>query len=206
MLKQLTPLQQRLVVSSAGVLLALVAIYLSSVPAFKPIFTAIIALTTALALREFYRIARIKSLEPADNLGILLSTCYIIAVALSTQYETALMLPHIVLLASLLSCFLYYFVYQKSPFINLSTMIFSIAYLAVPLGCIIFVAYFFPSQGPEDSRWWLFYLLAVTKMTDTGAFFLEKNLAVRNLPLRSAQKRLGKGLWVDSYQLLQQAF
>lgn len=192
-LKQMSVLHQRLIVGGAGVIVGLIAIYLSPVPAFKPIFTALIALVIALAMREFYAIARLKNLEPVPSLGMLLGTLYVFSIALNTQYDAAAMLPEIVLLTSLLSCFLYYFVYQKSPFINLSTMIFSFAYLVVPLSCIISIAYFFDGKGLEDNRWWLFYLFAVTKMTDTGGLFFGKKFGKQKLAPTISPKKTWEG-------------
>lgn len=189
MIKQMTPLQQRLIVSSIGILIVLTAIFLAPVPAFKPIFTLFTAAIIAVAMKEFYRIARVKDLEPADHLGRSLGVLYACAVALSTQYESFHMLPETVLLFSLLACFLYYFVNRASPFVNLSVTVFSLVYLAVPLSCIISIIYFFEPHHEQDGRWWLFYLLAVTKMTDAGGFFVGKKFGRQPLaPIISPKK------------------
>lgn len=190
-LKQMTPFQQRLALGGIGSLLTLIIIFMAPVPAFKPIFTLAIGATICVAMWELYQIFRAKGLEPASKAGITFGALYTIAVAISTQYLSAEMLPQFVLLISLLSCFFYYFIRGKSPLQNLSATIFSIAYLAVPLACMIRIAYFFNQNGPQDGRWWLLYLLVVTKMTDTGGFFFGKKFGKEKLaPYISPKKTI----------------
>lgn len=192
-IKQFTPLQQRLIISGLGTFIALVVIILSPVPAFKPIFTAAIAACIGVALWEFYQIARAKGLEPAETLGISLGVIYAFAVALSTQYTSLNLLPEFTLLCALVSCFIYYFIKGQSPFLNLSTTFFGIAYLAVPLSCMISIAYFFGRDNSQDGRWWLLYLLIVTKMTDTGGFFIGKQFGRQKLAPYISPKKTWEG-------------
>lgn len=193
MLRQLNPFQQRLAVGALGTVLTLIVVLLSPVPAFKPVFTAAIAATICVAMWELYQIFRAKGLEPAAKAGITFGAIYAISVAIGTQYAWAKMLPEFVLLLALLSCFLYYFSRGSSPLQNLSATIFGIAYLAVPLGCLIRIAYYFDQTGAEDGRWWLIYLLAVTKMTDTGAFFIGKRFGKEKLAPYISPKKTWEG-------------
>ena len=193
MIQQLSPLMQRLVVSTLGTILALIFVYMSPVPAFKPIFTLAIAATISMAMWELYQIFKAKGLEPAIKAGITLGAFYTFAVAIGTQYTGAEMLPEFILLLSLLCSFLYYFSRGSSPLQNLSSTIFGIAYLAVPLSCLIRVAYYFSLTGTQDGRWWLFYLLAVTKMTDTGAFFVGKRFGKEKLAPYISPKKTWEG-------------
>lgn len=192
-LNKMNPLQQRLTVSAIGIFLMLVIIYLSPVPAFKPLFTLLIAATIGVAMWEYYDIARAKGLTPIKRLGIALATLYAVAVALSTQYPAAKELPEIALLLCLLGCFLYFFASGTSPFINLSTTFFGIAYLAIPLSCMIRIVYFFSQTGAQDGRWWLFYLVTVTKMTDTGGFFIGKKFGHNKLAPYISPKKTWEG-------------
>lgn len=190
-LKQMTPLQQRLALSGIGTLLSFILIFFANVPAFKPVFTLAIGATICVAMWELYQIFRAKGLEPASKAGITFGALYAIAVSLSTQYPKVEMLPEFILLISLLSCFLYYFNRGKSPLQNLSATVFSIAYLAVPLSCMIRIAYFFNENSVHDGRWWLLYLLVVTKMTDTGGFFVGKKFGKEKLaPYISPKKTI----------------
>jgi phosphatidate cytidylyltransferase len=191
--KQLTPLQQRLTVSTLGTLLALLMIYLSPVPAFKPIFAVFIAAIIGIALWELMQIAYAKRLNPSITLCIVLSTLYTFSVVIAAQFHFAKMLPSLVLLAALLSGFFYYFAKGTSPFINLSITIFSIAYLTIPLSCMISIVYFFPPDSHEDGRWWLLYVVFVTKMTDIGAFFIGKKFGRQKLAPYISPKKTWEG-------------
>lgn len=192
-LNKMTPLQQRLVLSGAGSLIALIVIFLSLVPAFKPIFTAVIAAIIGVAMWELYQIFRAKGLEPATKAGIFFGVLYTFAVSIGTQYASAQMLPEFVLLVCLLSCFLYYFSKGKSPLQNLSATVFNIAYLAVPLSCMIRIVYFFDGNTLQDGRWWLFYLIVVTKMTDIGGFFIGKRFGKEKLAPYISPKKTWEG-------------
>lgn len=192
-LRQMTPLQQRLIISSVGTFLVLAFIFFSQSLLFKPIFIAAIALTIGIATWELYQIAIGKGLRPAATLGISLSSLYTIAVGLGTQFQSLKMLPEITLLASLLSCFLYYFIKGQSPFMNLSVTIFTMAYLAVPLSCMISIVYFFQQSDSQDGRWWLLYLVTVTKMTDTGCFFVGKLFGKQKLAPYISPKKTWEG-------------
>lgn len=189
----MTPLQQRLAVSGIGTLLSFIVIFMAPVAAFKPIFTFAIGATVCVAMWELYRIFKAKGLEPAAKAGIIFGALYIAAVSISTQYQSADTLPEFILLIALLSCFLYYFSRGKSPLQNLSATVFSIAYLAVPLSCMIRIVYFFGEGSIQDGRWWLLYLLVVTKMTDTGGFFVGKKFGREKLAPYISPKKTWEG-------------
>jgi len=193
MLEKLTPLQQRLAVSSVAIFISLLAIFMAPVPAFKPIFTLLIAGTIGMAMWELFQIFKAKGLEPASKAGIFFGVLYAVAVAVSTQYKAAEMLPKFILLISLLCCFLYYFSRGKSPLQNLSATVFSLAYLAVTLSCMIRIVYFFDDHAVQDGRWWLLYTLVVTKMTDTGGFFIGKRFGKEKLAPYISPKKTKEG-------------
>ena len=138
---------------------------------------------------ELFKIAQAKGYSPAKELSIFFGCAYAVAVALATQYDLAALLPELLLLLSLLSCFVYYFMKGDSPLINLSLSLFSLAYLAVPLSCMLSVTYFFSSQQAQDGRCWILYLLLVTKITDTGAYFIGKKFGHQKMaPIISPKK------------------
>lgn len=192
-LNKMTALQQRLALGGIGAFFSALIIFLAPVPAFKPIFTAVIAATIGIAMWELYQIFRAKGLEPATKAGISFGILYAVAVSVSTQYKFAKMLPEFVLLLALSSCFLYYFSRGTSPLQNLSATVFSIAYLAVPLSCMIRITYFFSETAIQDGRWWLLYLMVVTKMTDTGGFFVGRKFGREKLAPYISPKKTWEG-------------
>jgi len=192
-LTQLTPLQQRLIVSTVGTLIVWVSIYFALTPAFKPIFTLAIIAMIMTAMNELYRIAEVKGSQPARTLGFVITIVYTTAVAISTQFPIASTLPEITLLGSFLACFLYFFIRTTPPFINLSVTIFSIIYLIIPLSCMIRIVYFFSENGLQDGRWWLLYLISIAKMTDMGGFFIGKKFGKQKLAPYISPKKTWEG-------------
>lgn len=60
---------------------------------------------------------------------------------------------------------------------TISTSFFAVCYIAIPLGLLLNVLYFRGVvSNYVDGRWWFFYLVAVTKITDIGAYFVGKTL------------------------------
>lgn len=192
-LKHMSALKQRLIISGISTVGTLAALYFSQIPWFKPIYTILIACIIGGAMWELDQISKSKGFNPNEKLGITLSTLFIFALALSTQYHWANIFPEILLLITLLSCFLYYFARGSSPLNNLSITLFSIAYLTIPLSCILLVTYFFPPGSSQDNRWWVLYLLTVTKMADTGAFFVGKKFGAHQLAPYISPKKTWEG-------------
>lgn len=193
MLEKLTHLQQRLLGGSIGAILSIIVIVFSQAPLFKPVAIGLIILTIAVAMWEFHQISYAKEQEPAVKLSIAAGVIYALAVALSTQYASLALLPEITLLAVVASFFAYYFRKGESPFLNLATTLFSFIYLAVPLSCMLSITYFFSLSGTQDGRWWIMYLLVVTKMTDTGAFFVGRRFGKQKLAPYISPKKTWEG-------------
>lgn len=178
-----------MIVSSVSTACMLVAIYLSYTPGFSLIFALLIAAIICLALWEYYHIAELKAFHPLKKIGIISAIAYTLATFASTQFSQAILLPHVVLGLALAAGFLYYFIKGADPFINLSITFFGILYLVIPLNFLILINYFTSESFVHDGRWCLFYLLTVTKMTDTGAYFIGKQFGQTKLcPLISPKK------------------
>ena len=63
--------------------------------------------------------------------------------------------------------FLMHFNRTSGSIFDLSASIFALIYVALPIGMILAILY----RSPGDSRFWLAYLLIVTKISDMGAYF-----------------------------------
>lgn len=174
MLNTMSHLQQRLLVGSFVTLIFVIFIALSPYPYFRPFFALILSLIVGGAVFEYYKIAKAKGFLPLDTIGIIGAFSYVFAVFLSTQSNGMSFVPSLILILIGLSIFTNYFVTGPNPFGNIAVTFFPLAYLAMPLACILNITYFFPSGSIQDGRWWLIFLLMVTKMTDTGAYFIGK--------------------------------
>lgn len=178
--------QQRILFSSAFLIILSVVIAFALVPIFQPIFTLLVAAVIATALWEFYHISRAKDLQPLSEIGLTGSVFYILALFLSVIWPSLSALPYFVLAATLLSSFLYYFVAGKNPLVNLAVTIFGIAYITLPLSCLIPIIFKF-------GRFWLAYLLIVTKMNDIAAYFCGKKWGAHKMTPFISPKKTWEG-------------
>lgn len=190
-LRQLSNLQQRLIVSSVAIVLLIISITFSHHPYFAPLFVLLAAAAISVALLEFYAIPQAKGYQPLIKVGILATAAFAFAVYINTQWPMGKMLPEIVLGLTLVSAFSYFFAKGNDPFINLAVTLFGILYLTIPLSALIGINYFHMPPFVTDGRWCLVYLLAVTKMTDAFAYFVGKKWGKRKLsPYISPKKTL----------------
>jgi|694.fasta_scaffold04059_10 phosphatidate cytidylyltransferase len=185
--------KQRLIVSLLSICVLIATIYLSTLGIFKLVFLVLAAAMIGAALWEFYHLAKLKGYAPLMWTGIILSLLYVVAIFLSTQTKMASQFPLAALGAMLLIPFLYYLGKGRDPFINLAVTFFGFFYLTLPLSCLIYVNYFFPPEASEDGRWWLFYLIAVTKMTDIGAYCFGKLFGKHQLTPYISPKKTWEG-------------
>lgn len=181
MLEEFSHSKQRLIVGGIATFILFICIFLSSYPYFRPFFTLILSFIVGGAVFEYYKIAKGKGFIPLDTIGIICSFAYIFAVFLSTQVQALNFLPEMILLLTGLVIFTNYIVKGPNPLANSAITFFAIAYLAIPLGTLLNITYFFPEGSIQDGRWWLIFLVVVTKMTDTGAYFIGKQFGKNKL-------------------------
>lgn len=191
-LSKLNNLQQRLVVSGVGLILLFTAIGWSYHPTWCLFFLLFMAGVVGSALWEYYQIARAKGFQPLIKIGLIGSMGYVLAIFLRTFLPHA-MLPEIALGLTLISAFAYYFIKGSDPFLNLAITLFGVIYLTVPLSYLIDINYFVVPPVSSDGRWCLLYLLLVTKMTDTGAFFVGKQLGYTKFSPYISPKKTWEG-------------
>ena len=63
--------------------------------------------------------------------------------------------------------FALHFKHREGAIVDLAVSTFGLIYIVVPMGMILGILYY----SNEDGRLWVAYLLTVTKITDTGAYF-----------------------------------
>src|SRR5262249_46497561 len=136
----------------------------------------LLAFVTAFAgigVWEYARLAIAKGIRPATQLMILCSAVLVVAFYASLHFVAFPQLPIFVLVMSLLAFFIRHFKEPQNSLVNIAVEFFGLAYVAVPLSLMLGVLYPAPHEGaPQDGRWWLVYLIVVTKITDMGAYFV----------------------------------
>lgn len=174
-LRNMSNLNQRLIVGALSTFIMFLSIYLSNEKAGRPFFILLISGIIGCALNEFYAIAINKKYYPLRACAIACSTLYVIATFLAIQTPLFQPLPQLVLYLSLMIFFVIFFVKGEQPLATIGITLFGLAYLTLPLSFLISINYFFPESSTQDGRLWLSYLLIVTKMTDIGAYIAGKN-------------------------------
>lgn len=192
-LNNVSNFKQRLAVSTIATTLVLAAIILSSYPLFRPLFACVVAAAIAFGLWEYYRIALAKGYQPLVKMGIAASVLYVMGDFLCTQEMLSTLSLKIFATFCVIAFSIYYLFYNHDPLINLSLTIFGLLYIAIPISLMININYFFPNNLPQDGRWWLFYLIAVTKMTDMGGYFIGKKLGKHKLAPDISPKKTVEG-------------
>lgn len=164
---------KRLLSGFIGLSLFAAVLYYADCTYCWPLIIIFVAAIIGLAVNEFYNLLKAKGIEPLKKLGLTATFAYVIALVWAVKNPVFYMLPWIVLLLALLSGFLYFFFKPNQSLLRLPATFFAFSYLVLPLGCTIGILYYFPRMT-FDGRWWLFYVVVISKMTDMGAYAVGK--------------------------------
>ena len=199
MIKKMSQFQQRLSISALFIALVILITCLSYTPLFSLFFALGIAASACGALWEYYQIARMKGYHPSTAVGVVCAVGYTLAVfysipndASQTDIDARALWPQ----AALWLCFLLLFLHslfstKANPLPNIAIALFGFVYTVIPLSYLLSINYFPFQDELQDGRWWLLYILAVTKMTDIGGYFIGKSLGKHNLaPVISPKKTI----------------
>lgn len=166
-------LNKRLVYSLSSIVVIILLILFSKFFVMEIGVSVILAAVTGVAVWEYAKLAHAKDLEPASNLMILIAVLELFAVYTSLRFLEWPLLPLLVLFAGLVAFFLAHFKDPSKALVHISLQFFGICYIAVPLGMMLGILFVTSTKYPGiDGRWWLFYLIFVTKITDIGAYFV----------------------------------
>ena len=166
-------LNRRLVVSSVlGVIVAfLIAFSTSSFVSLLLMLS--VAVLAAIGIWEYAQLAVNKGVEPATRWMIAAAIAEVAALYASLVFVDFPQLPILVLAIALVVFFLLHFRDSKDALFTIAVEFFGVAYVAAPLGLTLGVLYPVAYHGmPQEGRWWLVYLILVTKITDVGAYFV----------------------------------
>ena len=134
-------------------------------------FCGIIALLGALALLEFFNMAEKRGLAPfklvgiGAGVGLILAVFWSLAIrgdgdlAVSVEFAGLLCLVPIVGVCQLFAP------KSKSSIAPMASTLFGIVYVALLLNVLQMIRYY-----NAEGHWWLLYFIAVSKMSDTGAY------------------------------------
>lgn len=168
---------QRTLVGSLAIMVFLLIDYFALVPGFQWVFATVLILIVGMSLWEFYEMSVAMDYSPMIRTGIWSAALYLLASLVSIQVPAWSFLPYAALFVLLVTAFaLKLFNSGKDPLACLAVTFFGFCYIVLPLSLLLPITYY-PWAIPEhDGRWWLLYLVLVTKMTDIGGFIIGKAL------------------------------
>ncbi len=121
---------------------------------------------------------------------VIVATLEVAAFYASLVFVDFPQLPVLVLACAGIVFFLAHFKQTTNALPNIAVQFFGVCYVAVPLSLLLGVLYPFAHNGaPQEGKWWLAYLIVVTKITDVGAYFVGRLWGKLKLsPLLSPKK------------------
>lgn len=190
-------LMQRTLINGLSAIFIALFIFLAEFGPFCWLFTLVTAAIAAIALWEYNQLLKKKNLRPAAFLNIFAVVLYIFANFLEIRQIHFIVpeLPFVVLLLAGLGCFVYFVIVNKSAIENIASTLFGILYIGVPLGLIIRIMFFFTSVEDHllQGSWWVIYLIATTKSSDIGGYFVGSYFGKHKLAVKISPKKTVEG-------------
>lgn len=168
-IKRMGDLNKRLIVSSAAIATIAFLIAFSPSPWVAFLLVLAVAALAAIGVWEYAQLAIARGLKPATLLMLSVAVAEVGAFFVATKDPRWDLFPIIVLAIGIALFFLIHFKEATGSLVHIAVEFFGVCYIAVPLSFILGILY--PSSG-QEGRWWLVYLILVTKITDVGGYFV----------------------------------
>jgi len=157
----------------------------------QAILVLLVSALSGVGVWEYAQFARAKDVCPAVKLMILVAVCEVFAFFAAHKGIVIAQTPAIVLILGAMCFFLAHFHSVQRAIVCLAVEFFGVCYVAVPLSFMLAILYPISDGVSWDGRWWLIYLILVTKVTDVGAYFVGRLIGKRPLaPLLSPKKTI----------------
>lgn len=182
-------LYRRFIVSTISIAIIICLLVFAFQPIFQYFLAALIALLAAIAIWEYEQFAKAKGGRMILPALILLTIAEAFAFFFAAQYPALESLPLIFFFIGFLVLFALHFGEKDGAVVDLAVSSFGLLYIAVPMGMLLGILYF----PAEDGRWWIAYLLVVTKITDIGAYFAGSLWGRRKLAPNISPKKTIEG-------------
>lgn len=154
---------------------------------------SIIILSLAiLGNREYVQMTRLIADVPG-SLMVTASLLIVSSFAISCIETSLLFLPPISLFVSALLFMGFHFRKVEGAVKDISVGFFGVCYIAVPLGMVLSILYFKQGDSFYDGRFWIAYLICVTKISDISAYLVGKLLGKRKLASRISPNKTLEG-------------
>lgn len=161
-------LNKRFVLSLIAIPSVVCLLVFSSNSWFQYFVTLLFALVTCVAVWEYEQFVKAKGGRLLLPVLLLFTLLEVLSFFISAKYPAFMGAPLGVFFIAFVSLFALHFKEKDGAIVDLAVSSFGLTYIVVPLGMVLGVLYF---PGGQDGRWWVAYLLFVTKITDIGAYF-----------------------------------
>ena len=163
----MTDLSKRMIVASILAIIVICLIVFAFHPIFQYFVAAVVAAMAGVAVWEYEQFVKAKGGKMITPVLIVLSIAEVLAFFAYAKNSELRSLPVAVFFGSFLILFAMHFREKEGAIVNLAVSSFGLLYIAVPVGMILGILY----SDQVDGRWWIAYLLVVTKIADVGAYF-----------------------------------
>lgn len=174
----------------------LIVITLLVIFATNPVVSVILVLSVAymagVGVWEYGKLAVAKGLKPFFPLMIIVAACEVVAFFIGHKWIHSQELPFLVIASGLGLFFLNRFRQAEGALVHVAVEFFGVVYVSVPLSYALAILYPI-APSIQDGRWWLFYLILVTKVTDVGAYFIGKGVGKSPLAPQLSPKKTIEG-------------
>jgi phosphatidate cytidylyltransferase len=178
-----------LVVSTISIAVVVCFLFFAFNPIFQYVMAAAIAALAGIAIWEYEQFAKAKGGQMILPVLVILTVAEVASFFFAAQNPAMKCLPVIVFIIAFLVLFALHFGEKDGAIVDLAVSSFGLLYIAVPMGMLLGILYF-PNV---DGRWWIAYLLVVTKITDVGAYFAGSLWGRRKLAPNISPKKTIEG-------------
>jgi len=169
----------RLIITSTVLVIIGLLVSFAYYPWVNLLLLLTVALLTALGVWEYAQMAQCKGSRPSAGLMIGVAISVIAALYASFNDLPGSQLTLLLLVLGFASLFINRFRNPKNALLNIAVEFFGICYLVIPFGFMLIILY--PHSPTEDGRWWLLYLIVVTKAADIGGYLVGKCIGKHRL-------------------------
>ncbi len=193
-IKRMADLNRRLTVSSIlGVIVASLIAF-STRPFVSLLLMLFVAALAGVGIWEYAQLAINKGIKPASRWMVVAAVGEVVALYASLVFVDFPQLPVLVLAVAMVLFFLLHFQDATDSLFTIAVEFFGVAYVAAPLSLMLGVLYPVAHQGtPQEGRWWLVYLIIVTKIVDVGAYFVGRLWGKKKLSPNLSPKKTIEG-------------
>lgn len=180
---------RRAVVSFISITVFLCVLFFAFNPLFQFVVAASVAALAGIAVWEYAQFVKAKGGQMITPILVGLTAAVTFSFFIRAQYPMLSSLPILLFFIGFLVLFALHFKENNGAIVDLAVSSFGLLYIAVPMGMTLGILYL-----PQvDGRWWLAYLVVVTKITDVGAYFAGNLWGRRKLAPTISPKKTVEG-------------